>query len=76
MPTYTYQCDNCGEFEISQSMSETPLDACPQCGEAVKRVIAAGGSFIMKGKGSSLNCGQESPCCGRETRCDKPPCGK
>jgi hypothetical protein len=57
-------------------MSDPPLEVCPQCGENVKRVIAPGGSFIMKGKGGSAHCGQETPCCGRETRCDKPPCGK
>lgn len=76
MPTYTYLCTGCGEVEVQQNMSDPPLEKCPKCGEAVKKVIAPGGSFIMKGRGSSLNCGRETPCCGRETRCDKPPCGK
>jgi len=76
VPTYTYLCAGCGEVEVQQAMSDPPIKNCPQCGEAVKKVIVPGGSFVMKGKGSVLNCGQESPCCGRETRCDKPPCGK
>jgi putative FmdB family regulatory protein len=76
VPTYTYLCTGCGEVEVQQNMSDPPLEKCPKCGEAVKKVIAPGGSFIMKGRGSSLNCGREAPCCGRETRCDKPPCGK
>jgi hypothetical protein len=43
----------------------------------VRRVIAGSTSFIMKGQGASAShCGKETPCCGRETRCDKPPCGK
>jgi putative FmdB family regulatory protein len=76
VPTYTYLCPRCGEFEQQQTMSDSPLESCPRCGGEVKRVIAAGPGFIMKGKGSAANCGQHSPCCGRETRCDKPPCGK
>ncbi|MGH7904345.1 MAG: FmdB family zinc ribbon protein, partial [Candidatus Dormibacteraceae bacterium] len=32
MPTYGYRCQSCGhEFEILQSISDAPLDACPQC---------------------------------------------
>ena len=74
MPTYTYLCAGCGEVEVRQSMSDPPLESCPQCGGIAKRVIAPGGSFIMKGKGNAAHCGQETPCCGRETRCDTPPC--
>jgi putative FmdB family regulatory protein len=77
MPTYTYRCESCGDFELQQPISDQPLNDCPQCKGPVKRIIAGGTGFIMKGKGASASrCDRETPCCGRETRCDKPPCGK
>ena len=77
MPTYVYECKNCGELEQDQPISEPALEHCPQCGGDVRRIIAGGTSFIMKGRGAKeRHCERETPCCGRETRCDKPPCGK
>jgi putative FmdB family regulatory protein len=77
MPTYVYECTQCGEFEQEQSMSEPALDLCPTCGDQVRRVIAGGTGIIMKSEGSSAHhCDRATPCCGRETRCDRPPCGK
>lgn len=77
MPTYVYQCSRCGEFEHQQPISETPLERCPQCGGDVRRMIAGGTSFIIKGSGTtSSHCEREKPCCGRETRCNNMPCGK
>lgn len=76
MPIYVYECSSCGEFERSQSISEPALETCPNCGGRVHRIVTAG-SFIMKGRGAeSSHCDRATPCCGRETRCDKPPCGK
>jgi putative FmdB family regulatory protein len=77
MPTYVYRCEKCGEFEARQSMSESALEHCPNCDGKVRRIIVAGTSFIMKGRGAAeSHCERETPCCGLETRCDKPPCGK
>jgi putative FmdB family regulatory protein len=77
MPIYTYECEGCGEFERQQSISEPAIEHCPQCGKAVRRVITGGMGFVLKGKGASAShCEMDVPCCGRETRCDKPPCGK
>jgi len=77
MPTYTYLCGHCGEFDLRQSILEPALVACPQCEGSVKRIITGGVGFIMKGEGTSgSHCENETPCCGRETRCDRPPCGK
>jgi putative FmdB family regulatory protein len=81
MPTYVYECASCGEIEIQQSITEPARTTCPECGEPVKRLISGGTGFILKGGGAGggatrLDCGHEKPCCGRETRCDKPPCGK
>jgi putative FmdB family regulatory protein len=77
VPTYTYLCASCGEFEHDQSVRDDPLSTCPACHGEVRRVISPGTSFVIKGRGAAAsNCGRPSPCCGRETRCDKPPCGK
>lgn len=77
MPTYVYECTHCGDFEKQQSISEEKLAHCPTCGSEVHRIITSPTSFIMKGQGAMGNhCERETPCCGRETRCDKPPCGK
>jgi putative FmdB family regulatory protein len=77
MPTYVYECPRCGEFEERQSISEPPRERCPTCGAAVQRVIAGGTSFIIRGRGGAAShCERDAPCCGRETRCDSPPCRK
>ena len=53
MPTYDYQCNNCGhEFEVFQSMTAGVLKKCPQCGQlSLKRLIGTGGAVIFKGSG-------------------------
>ena len=77
MPTYTYRCPECGEFEEQQSIRDPALEVCPSCGRTVKRVITGGtGFFISKGGSSRSHCERETPCCGRSVRCDTPPCGK
>jgi putative FmdB family regulatory protein len=77
MPIYVYECARCGRFEEQQSISEPVLERCPTCGDAVRRVIAGGTSVVVKGRGASPpSCERETPCCGREVRCDRPPCEK
>ena len=52
MPTYEYKCDECGyKFEEFQSMTAVPLDLCPKCEGAVRRLISAGNGLIFKGSG-------------------------
>jgi putative FmdB family regulatory protein len=53
MPTYEYLCRKCGHaFEEFQSMSESPLTRCPECGtDNLARVMGGGGGFILKGSG-------------------------
>lgn len=53
MPTYEYLCKKCGHaFEELQSMSDTPLIRCPECGtDNLARVMGGGGGFILKGSG-------------------------
>ena len=51
MPTYGYRCGTCRhEFEQFQRMSDDPLTACPECGNAIKRVIHPVG-VVFKGSG-------------------------
>jgi len=52
MPTYDYQCDECGhKFEEFQSISAEPLSECPFCHGKVKRLIGGGNGFLFKGSG-------------------------
>mgnify|MGYP006282963085 CR=1 FL=1 len=52
MPTYDYECKNCGHsFEHFQAMSEDPLAICPECGGALRRLIGGGSGIIFKGSG-------------------------
>jgi putative FmdB family regulatory protein len=39
MPIYEYRCQNGHEFEVIQSMSDDPVDACQECGARVERVF-------------------------------------
>jgi len=83
MPTYDYQCDDCGHrFEHFQKMSDAPLRSCPECGGEVHRLIGTGAAIIFKGSGfhatdypnSRPSCGRDRTCCGRDTPCDTKPC--
>jgi putative FmdB family regulatory protein len=54
MPTYEYECQNCGHpFEVRQSMKDPHLTDCPQpeCPGPVKRKIGLGSGLIFKGSG-------------------------
>jgi putative FmdB family regulatory protein len=56
MPTYDYECMECGSvFEESQSIKAKPLrkTLCETCGEKrpVRRLIGTGGAVIFKGSG-------------------------
>ncbi|MCF7927662.1 MAG: zinc ribbon domain-containing protein [Spirochaetales bacterium] len=52
MPTYDYECTSCGHtFEIFHGMTEEPELSCPQCGNAVRRLIGGGAGIIFKGNG-------------------------
>ena len=43
------------QFEELQTMSETPLKACPKCGkDTLKKLIGAGTGVIFKGSGFYL----------------------
>lgn len=50
MPIYEYRCDRCGEFEVTQRITEPALADCPTCSGPVARLISAT-SFQLKGSG-------------------------
>lgn len=42
MPLYEYQCDACTHrFEVIQKFSDAPIDVCPKCGGAVKKLLSS-----------------------------------
>ncbi len=50
MPLYEYQCDTCGRFELIRKFSDPPLDVCPTCGAAVRKLVSSP-AFQFKGSG-------------------------
>jgi putative FmdB family regulatory protein len=50
MPIYEYECPKCGEFEITQRITEDPLKKCPTCKSKVRKLIS-NTSFQLKGSG-------------------------
>lgn len=53
MPTYEYRCGACAhEFELFQSMKDSPKRKCPECGKnALERLIGTGAAVLFKGSG-------------------------
>ena len=39
MPIYEYRCENGHTFEVTQSMSDDPVQTCEVCGAPVERVF-------------------------------------
>ncbi len=55
MPTYQYQCTECGELlEIQQSFTDDALTECPVCEGRLRKVFNAVG-VVFKGSGFYVN---------------------
>jgi putative FmdB family regulatory protein len=71
MAIYEYDCPKCGTFEVSQKMSDAPLEVHEACGSKVERRISLT-SFALKGGGwysdgyasKKHGSGQAAPACG------------
>lgn len=51
MPLYEYQCDVCASrFERIQKFSDPPVDVCPGCGGAVRKLLSSP-AIQFKGSG-------------------------
>ncbi|MGG8407721.1 FmdB family zinc ribbon protein [Streptomyces sp. 12297] len=55
MPTYQYQCTECGEgLEAVQKFTDDALTECPNCKGRLKKVFSAVG-IVFKGSGFYRN---------------------
>ncbi len=70
MPIYEYRCGGCGaRVEVLvRSGSEAPR--CPHCGAPLTDKLLSA-AFASSGQ-TARQAGHT--CCGREERCDRPPC--
>lgn len=51
MPLYEYKCEACGNrFEKIVKFSDPPLEACPECGGAVEKLLSSP-AIQFKGSG-------------------------
>jgi putative FmdB family regulatory protein len=51
MPLYEYECEACAHrFERIQKFSDPPIDACPSCGGAVRKLLSSP-AIQFKGSG-------------------------
>ena len=71
MPIYEYRCRACGTVtEHLTGIREEVEISCSRCGSPDLEKLISSSSYLMRD-------GTRSPgatCCGREERCDKPPC--
>ncbi|MBN1485251.1 MAG: zinc ribbon domain-containing protein [Chloroflexia bacterium] len=72
MPIYEYRCGNCSaQVEILVRSADT-VPHCPHCGAVLQeRLLSA--PYVMRGPRAAA---RDQTCCGREERCDKPPCAE
>ncbi|MGI9252467.1 MAG: FmdB family zinc ribbon protein [Thermomicrobiales bacterium] len=81
MPTYTYQCDDCGHsFDVFQKFSEDTLTVCPTCEGFIRRVIQptpivfkGSGWYINDSKGKNATMSNSAPAKDGETKSDAAP---
>lgn len=51
MPIYEYACPKCGEFEVTQRITDGPLKKCPTCKSTKVKKLISNTSFQLKGSG-------------------------
>lgn len=53
MPTYDYQCDDCGHtFELFQGINDALKRKCPECNKLkLRRLFGTGAAIVFKGSG-------------------------
>lgn len=71
MPIYDYACIDCAnKFEYSHQINEVCQPVCPSCGsKEVSKLVSIPGLIKTDAKQRGGH-----TCCGREDRCEKPPC--
>jgi putative FmdB family regulatory protein len=71
MPIYEYRCGACGSVSeyLVRLGNDEPIE-CKQCGSRkISRVLSASSFTLQSSKRSAGR-----TCCGREERCESPPC--
>jgi len=70
MPVYDYRCHDCARtFEVFLRGAGAEALTCPDCGsERLERLLSTF-SVVNPAVG-----GGATTCCGRDSRCDSPPC--
>ena len=71
MPIYDFRCEDCGEVSefLANSFADSGTPACPECGShKMERLISA--PSLLRGRSNDPG----TTCCGREERCETPPC--
>jgi putative FmdB family regulatory protein len=71
MPIYEYQCHNCAAT-FERLVRHNRAITCPDCGSSsVDKLIST--PFVSTGQTARP---PGHTCCGREERCDAPPCSE
>jgi putative FmdB family regulatory protein len=72
MPIYEYRCEDCGaitEF-LQRRIDVSETVTCEQCGShKVTKLLSAVNVSVSEGHAAP-----GKTCCGRDSRCDTPPC--
>jgi putative FmdB family regulatory protein len=84
MPVYEYECGKCGlRFEHRQSMNDSRISECPDCGSDVRLLVSGGVGVVTGISGHGGKRRQESgcsfeqggtTCCGLNQRCGQSQC--
>jgi putative FmdB family regulatory protein len=72
MPLYAFHCQQCDrDHELLLGLEEAEGARCPECGGALDRRLTAPAAYRNTNPRP-----HGKTCCGREERCDTPPCGE
>ncbi|MGC8787251.1 MAG: FmdB family zinc ribbon protein [Anaerolineae bacterium] len=70
MPIYEFRCRSCDtRFEVWLRSSQETV-ACPNCGATLLEKQVSAPALVNAGKVREAG----HTCCGREERCEQPPC--
>jgi len=70
MPIYEFRCRNCNaRFEVLVRAASSPV-TCPNCGAALLEKQVSAPAVVSAGEYREAG----RTCCGREGRCERPPC--
>lgn len=70
MPIYEYRCRNCQDTVEVLVLTGQEAMECPNCGRPLSEKVISAPHHRM-GRGTDQ---RGATCCGREERCDAPPC--